>query len=72
MSVFEDISVTIYSNKQFLWQQYFVTETQTYSLTTAPVTKQGELPLAVAVRYGNLDVVKYLVKECNVNVNGES
>ena len=45
----------------------------TYSLNTkAPVTKQGESPLAVAVRERNLDVIKCLVKECNANVNGES
>ena len=43
-----------------------------YSLTTAPVTKQGESPLAVAVRKRNLDMIKCLVKECNANVNGES
>ena len=43
-----------------------------YSLTTAPVTKQGESPLAVAVCESNLDVVKCLVKECNADVNGES
>ena len=42
------------------------------SLTTAPVTKQGESPLAVAVREGRLKVIKCLVKECNANVNGES
>ena len=42
------------------------------SLTTAPVTKQGESPLAVAVNKRNIDVIKYLVKECNANVNGES
>ena len=35
----------------------------------APVTKQGESPLAVAVRKGSLDVIKCLVKECNANVN---
>ena len=40
--------------------------------TTAPVTKQRESPLAVAVCEGSLDVIKYLVKECNANVNGES
>ena len=43
-----------------------------YSLTTAPVTKQGESPLAVAVRERNLDMIRCLVNECNVNVNGES
>ena len=32
----------------------------------------GELPLAVAVVERNLDLVKYLVKECNTSVNGES
>ena len=42
------------------------------SLTTAPVTKQGESPLAVAVRERNFDMIKCLVKECNANVNGES
>ena len=42
------------------------------SLTTAPVTKQGESPLAVAVHEGSLDMIKCLVKECNANVNGES
>ena len=45
---------------------------QACSLTTAPVTKQGESPLAVAVRERNLDMVKFLVKECDANVNGES
>ena len=40
-----------------------------YSLTTALVTKQA---LAVAVCYGELDVIKYLAKECNANVNGKS
>ena len=44
----------------------------TYSLTKAPVTKQGESPLAVAVRERNLDMIEYFVKECNANVNGES
>ena len=44
----------------------------TYSLITAPVTKQGESPLAVAVRERNLDMIKCLVKECNANVNGKS
>ena len=43
-----------------------------YSLITAPVTKQGESPLAVAVRERNLDMIKCLVNECNANVNGES
>ena len=43
-----------------------------YSLTTAPVTKQGQSPLAVAVRERNLDMIKCLAKECNANVNGES
>ena len=44
----------------------------TYSLTTAPVTKQGESPLAVAVCESNLDMIKCLAKECNADVNGES
>ena len=44
----------------------------TYFLTTVPVTKQGESPLAVAVRERNLDMIKCLVKECNVKFNGES
>ena len=43
----------------------------TYSLTTAPVTKQGESPLAVAVGEGNLDMTKCLVNGCNANVSGE-
>ena len=43
-----------------------------YTITTAPVTKQGESPLAVAVHERNLDMVKCLVKECSANVNGES
>ena len=41
-------------------------------LTAAPETKQEESPLAVAVRRGNLDMIKCLVKECNAIVNGES
>ena len=44
----------------------------TYLLSTDPVTRYGESPLAVAVHKRNLDVIKYLVKECNANVNGES
>ena len=44
-----------------------------YSLTTAPVTKQGKTPLqAVAACRGDLSVVKCFVVEHNVNVNGES
>ena len=43
-----------------------------HPLHTAPVTKQGESPLAVAVREGRLDVIEYLIKECNANVSGES
>ena len=42
------------------------------SLTTAPVTKHRESPLAVAARKRNLDMIKCLVKECNATVNGES
>ena len=42
------------------------------SLTTAPVIEQGESPLAIAVDERNLDVIKYLVKECNATVGGES
>ena len=38
----------------------------------APVAKQGESPLAVAVRERNLGVIKYLVKECIENVYGVS
>ena len=43
-----------------------------YSLITAPVTNQGESPLALAPREGSLDVIKYLVKECNASVSGKS
>ena len=44
------------------------------SLTTAPVTEQGESPLAVAVQEKSLDMIKCLVKECNAIIifNGES
>ena len=48
------------------------THEQAYSLTTAPLTEQGESPLAIAVHWRSLDVMKYLVKECNATVNGES
>ena len=44
----------------------------TFHSLHSPVTKQGESPLAVAVRLWNLDMIKYLVKECNAIVNGES
>ena len=40
-----------------------------YSL--AFVTEQGESPLGVSVRKGNLDMIKWLVKEFNANVNGK-
>ena len=43
-----------------------------YSLTTAPVSSQGELALGVALRWRNLDIIKCLAKECKANVNGES
>ena len=43
-----------------------------YQFATAPVTKQGESPLAVTVCERNLDVIKYLVKECNANIDGVS
>ena len=31
----------------------------------------GDTPLGLAVYEGSLDVIKYLVLECNANVNGE-
>ena len=42
-----------------------------YSLTTAPVTKSGDTMLGLVVRVGQLDIIKYLVTECSVSVNGE-
>ena len=42
-----------------------------HSLTTAPVTKSGDTIMELAVREGQLDIIKYLVAECSVNVNGK-
>ena len=42
-----------------------------HALTTAPVTKSGDTMLGLAVCEGQLDIIKYLVTECSVNVNGE-
>ena len=39
--------------------------------TTAPVTKSGDTMLGLAVRKGQLDIIKFLVTECSVSVNGE-
>ena len=39
--------------------------------TTAPVTKSGDTMLGLAVRKGQFDIIKYLVTECSVSVNGE-
>ena len=39
-------------------------------LTAAPVTKSGDTVLGLAVREGKLDIIKYLVTECSVSVNG--
>lgn len=43
-----------------------------YSLTTAPVSKEGESPLALALHEKKFEVIKYLVEEFSVNINGES
>ena len=42
-----------------------------FSPTTAPVTKSGDTMLGLAVRKGQLRVIKYLVTECSVRVNRE-
>ena len=42
-----------------------------YLPTTAPVTKSGDTMLGLAVCEGQLDIIKYLVTECSVSVNGE-
>ena len=42
-----------------------------YSLTTAPVTWSGDTMLGLTVCRGKLDIIKYLVTECSVSVNGE-
>ena len=42
-----------------------------FPLTTAPVTKSGDTMLGLAVRKRQLDIIKYLVTECSVSVNGE-
>jgi len=41
------------------------------ALLPAPVTQPGLTPLGFAVSKGKLDVVKFLVRECKANVNGE-
>ncbi len=35
------------------------------------VTSDGLTPLGTAVRWGHLGIIKYLIKEYNVNVNGK-
>ena len=42
-----------------------------FSLTTASVTKSGDMLLGLAVHEGKLDVIKCLILECNADVNGE-
>ena len=39
--------------------------------TTAPVTKSGDTMFGLAVREGQLDIIKYLVTECSASVSGE-
>ena len=44
-----------------------------FPVLSAPVTKDEVTPLGLAVIYsaGKLEIIKYLVKECHVEVNGE-
>ena len=35
------------------------------------VTSDGLTPLGVAVREGQLDTIKYLIMDCNVDVSGK-
>ncbi len=39
--------------------------------TIGAVTRGGLTPLGLAVREGKLDTIKYLIMECNVDVNGK-
>ncbi len=39
--------------------------------TIGAVTSDGLTPLGLAVRVGKLDTIKYLIMECNVDVNGK-
>ena len=41
-------------------------------MLTGPVTKSGKTPIEIAVHKGKLEVIKYLVTEQGVDVNGES
>ncbi len=41
-------------------------------MLTAPVTKNGDTALGLAICLEKLDLVKYLVTECGVDINGES
>ena len=42
-----------------------------FILLPAPVTKSGLTPLGLAVSKGKLDVIKWLIDEHKVDVNGE-
>ena len=42
-----------------------------FLLTTVPVTKSGDTMLELAVHEGQLDIIKHLVTEYSVSVNGE-
>ncbi len=35
------------------------------------VTRDGLTPLGMAVREGKLDTIKYLITECNVDINSK-
>lgn len=39
---------------------------------SGPVTKIGDTALGLAVREGNLVVIKCLITECRIDFNGES
>ncbi len=43
---------------------------RTFLTTKGAVTRDGLTPLGLAVREGKLDTIKYLIMECNVDVNG--
>ena len=41
------------------------------SLTTAPLIKSGDTLLMLSIKEGKVTIVRYLVTECDVSVDGE-
>ncbi len=56
----------IYTHPQHSWSDLWLT-----TIIIGAVTSDGLTPLGLAVREGHLNIIKYLITECNVDINGK-